>query len=190
MSLALVVLALVTLQRLGELVLARRNTRALLARGAYEVAGEHYPLIVALHAAWLIGLWALAWDNSVSLPWLGVFVVLQSLRVWVIATLGRRWTTRIIVLPGAPLVTGGPFRFLPHPNYAVVAAELAVLPLAFGLPEYGLLFSVLNALVLFVRIEAEARALAPSREPNPAAQKPAARASVATVSPAPSAATS
>ncbi len=111
MTLAEVILGLVTLQRLGELVLSKRNTDRLRARGAHEVAPGHYPLIVALHAAWLAGLWLLvAWrapDTEVSWPWLGVFVVLQALRVWVIATLGPRWTTRIIVLPGAPLVSGG-----------------------------------------------------------------------------------
>lgn len=159
MSIAVLVLALVTLQRLGELVLAQANTRALLARGAYEVAPGHYPLIVAVHAGWLVALWLLAPGQPVMWFWLGLFVVLQALRVWVIATLGRRWTTRIIVLPGAPLVTGGPFRWLRHPNYAVVAAEIAVLPLAFGLVWVAMLFSLLNALVLAVRIRAEDAAL-------------------------------
>ncbi|NAZ36025.1 isoprenylcysteine carboxyl methyltransferase family protein [Rubellimicrobium sp. CFH 75288] len=159
MSIAVLVLALVTLQRLGELVLAQANTRALLARGAYEVAPGHYPLIVAVHAGWLVALWLLAPGQPVMWFWLGLFVVLQALRIWVIATLGRRWTTRIIVLPGAPLVTGGPFRWLRHPNYAVVAAEIAVLPLAFGLVWVAMLFSLLNALVLAVRIRAEDAAL-------------------------------
>jgi methyltransferase len=110
MTLAAVILGLVTLQRLGELVLARRNTDRLRARGAYEVAAGHYPLIVALHGAWLAGLWYLVlsgFADAVSWAWLGVFVILQALRVWVIATLGPRWTTRIIVLPGAPLVATG-----------------------------------------------------------------------------------
>ena len=145
MTLSIVILALVTLQRLGELVLAQRNTRRLLAQGAIEVGANHYPLIVGLHGAWLAGLWVLAWDRPVSLPWLAVFAVLQLLRVWVIATLGRRWTTRIIVLPGAPLVRRGPYRFLSHPNYVVVAAEIAVLPLAFGLRPGGLRDPVLAA---------------------------------------------
>lgn len=160
MTLAVIVLALVTLQRLGELLLARRNTRRLLARGAFEAAPGHYPLIVAMHAAWLIGLWILAWNRAVALPWLGVFIVLQAGRVWVLASLGERWTTRIIVLPGAPMVRRGPYRFLSHPNYAVVEAELIVLPLAFGLWGFALAFGVLNALVLFVRIRAEQAALA------------------------------
>jgi methyltransferase len=157
---AILLLAFVTFQRLGELVLARRNTAALLGRGGREVGAEHYPLIVALHAAWLGGLWFLAADRPVSLPWLAVFVALQAGRVWVLASLGERWTTRIIVLPEAPLKAGGPYRFLSHPNYAVVAGEIAVLPLVFGLTGYALLFSVLNALVLFARIGAESAALA------------------------------
>ena len=160
MILSVIVLALVTLQRLGELVLANRNTKALLSRGAVEVGARHYPLIVALHAAWLAGLWALAWDRPVNLWWLGVFIVLQLLRVWVIASLGRRWTTRIIMLPGESLVRRGPYRFVSHPNYMVVAGEIAALPLTFGLGIYALVFSMLNAAVLYVRIHTENRALA------------------------------
>jgi methyltransferase len=158
-QLASILLAFVTLQRLGELALARRNTRRLLARGAVEHGAAHYPLIVALHAAWLAGLWALGWSRPVSLPWLAVYVLLQAFRVWVLASLGGRWTTRIIVLPGEPLVRRGPYRLLPHPNYLVVAGEIAVLPLALGLPLYAALFSVLNAAVLWVRIGAENAAL-------------------------------
>lgn len=161
MTLAIVILALVTLQRAGELLLARRNTARLLARGAVEVAPEHYPLLVLLHLAWLAGLWLLTRDASVDLFWLALFVVLQALRVWVIATLGGRWTTRIIILPGAPLVRAGPYRLVSHPNYVVVAGEIAALPLAFGLPLYALAFSVANALVLWIRIRAENRALRP-----------------------------
>ena len=164
MSWAAVILALVTAQRLGELVLARRNTRHLLAQGAYEVGAAHYPLIVAMHAAWLLGLWYLALyrapaGQDINLLWLGVFVALQLARVWVIASLGGRWTTRIIVLPGAPLVKQGPYRFVSHPNYWVVAGEMLVLPLAFGLLSYGLVFSALNAAMMWVRIRAETAAL-------------------------------
>ncbi len=160
MSLALAVLVFVSLQRLGELALARRNTARLLAQGGIEVAPGHYPLIVLLHGAWLAGLWWLAWSAPVDLAWLAVFAVLQLLRVWVLATLGPRWTTRIIVLPGAPLVREGPYRFLNHPNYWVVAGEIMVLPLVFGLVWYGVVFSLLNAALLMVRIRAENRALA------------------------------
>ncbi|CAN5795482.1 isoprenylcysteine carboxylmethyltransferase family protein [soil metagenome] len=163
MSLAALILGLVTLQRLGELVLAKRNTDRLRVQGAHEAAAGHYPLIVTLHAVWLMGLWFLAgWrspDTDVSWLWLAVFAVLQGLRLWVIATLGSRWTTRIMVLPGAPLVTRGPYRFVSHPNYWVVAGEILVLPLVFGLLWYGLAFSLLNAIVLWIRIRAEEQAL-------------------------------
>ena len=162
MLLAGAILSLVTLQRLGELVLSRRNTGRLLAQGAREAARGHYPLIVVLHAAWLVGLWYLAvWRPGVGVDWawLALFIVLQGLRVWVIATLGPRWTTRIIVLPGAPLVREGPYRFVSHPNYCIVAAEILVLPLVFGLVWYGIVFSLLNALVLWIRIRAEEAAL-------------------------------
>ena len=146
MTLAGLILGLVTLQRLGELVLARRNTERLLAQGAYEVAAGHYPLIVrparrVAGAGFGISL-SMTGSDIVSWPWLGAFVILQALRVWVIATLGPRWTTRIIVLPGAPLVASGPYRFVSHPNYCVVAAEILVLPLVFGLVWYGIVFSV------------------------------------------------
>jgi methyltransferase len=158
--LSIIVLGLVTLQRLGELVLARRNTARLMARGAVEVGAGHYHLIVAMHAAWLIGLWLLAWDRPIHWVWLAIFIILQALRVWVIATLGDRWTTRIISLPGAPLVRRGPYRFVSHPNYLVVCAEIAVLPLAFGLPMFAVVFFILNCAVLTVRLKAENASLA------------------------------
>ena len=159
MSLSIAVLAFVTLERGAELVWAQRNTSRLLAKGAHEVGARHYPLIVGLHLAWLAGLWLLAWDKPVSVPWLLAFAVLQAGRLWVLATLGGRWTTRIIVLPGETLVRRGPYRLLPHPNYAVVAGEILVLPLAFGLVAFGLVFSVLNAAILWIRIRAEETAL-------------------------------
>ncbi len=160
MSAAIVILALVTLQRLGELVLARRNTARLLARGAHEEAPGHYPLIVAVHALWLASLWWLTPGREIVWPLIGLFVLLQLGRLWVLATLGERWTTRIIVLPGERLVARGPFRLVRHPNYVVVVVEIAVLPLAFGLWQVALIFSLLNAAVLAIRIRAEERALA------------------------------
>lgn len=150
-----VILALVTTQRLGELMLARRNTKALLARGACEAGRGHYPLIVAVHAAWLAALWWLAPGRPVIWPLIGLFLLLQAGRIWVLATLGRRWTTRIIVLPDAPLVKDGPYRWLRHPNYAIVVGEVAVLPLAFGLWQVASLFTLLNGLVLAIRIRVE-----------------------------------
>ena len=158
------ILGLVTLQRAGELVLSRYNTHRLLARGAVEIAPRHYLLIVAVHAAWLISLWVFGQDEPVNGVALLVYLVLQGFRFWVMRTLGSRWTTRIIVLPEQPLVSAGPYRFLSHPNYAVVAAEIAVLPLVLGLPLLAVLFTVLNAAVLAIRIRSENRALAAARE--------------------------
>lgn len=160
---ASMLLAFVTVERLGELLLARRNTKALLAKGAYEAAPGHYIFIVALHAAWLVGLWIFAWDRPIEPGWLAVFILLQGLRLWVLGTLGKRWTTRIIVFPGSPLVRTGPYRFLSHPNYVVVIGEIAVLPLCFRLVSYAVAFSALNAFVLAVRIREENSALSELR---------------------------
>jgi methyltransferase len=130
-----------------------------MALGGVEHAAGHYPLIVALHAAWLGGLWLLAWDRPVQPGWLAAYAVLQALRAWVLLSLGARWTTRIITVPGERLVRRGPYRFVSHPNYLVVAGEIAVLPLVFGLWPYAVVFSLLNAGVLAVRIRAEGAAL-------------------------------
>ena len=162
MTSAELILALVTLQRAAELVISSHNTGNLKARGAFEVAPAHYPFVVAVHAAWLISLWIFGHDRPVNVPALLIYVVLQGFRIWVMWTLGARWTTRIIVLPGEPLVRRGPYRLLPHPNYAVVAAEIALLPLVFGLPVLALISTLLNAAVLTIRIRAENRALAVS----------------------------
>ena len=156
---AYLVLALVTLQRLGELVLAERNTRRLLARGAHEVGRSHYPFLVAVHAGWLLALWLLAPGPPIHILPLLIYVLLQVARIWVIASLGERWTTRIIVLPAAPLVRRGPYKWVDHPNYLIVIAEIAVLPLVFGLPVVAAFFSVLNAIVLWVRVREENQAL-------------------------------
>ncbi|XAZ24173.1 hypothetical protein LVY75_13205 [Sinorhizobium sp. B11] len=156
---SIALLTFVTAQRLAELVIARRNTMALFARGAREIAPDHYPYMVALHTGWLVGLWMLAAGQPIQLFWFCVFMLLQVLRLWVLATLRERWTTRIIILPGAPLVEGGPYRFFKHPNYMIVTGEIAALPLAFGMPFYALVFSLLNAAILTVRIRAENAAL-------------------------------
>lgn len=159
MSIAAFILALVTMQRLGELVLARHNTGRLRARGAVEVGAGHYPLLVAMHATWLIALWVFGRGQPVDPFLLAGFVALQGLRWWVLATLGPRWTTRIIVLPGAPRVVAGPYRYMSHPNYAVVTAEIALLPLALHLPLLALIFTLANAAMLAIRIRAEQQAL-------------------------------
>lgn len=159
MTLPFAIMAFVTLQRLSELIIARRNTARLLAAGAHEVGASHYPIMVAMHTAWLVALWLTVGDRDVSMSLLIVFVFLQLMRIWVLATLGSRWTTRIIVTQDAALVKKGPFRLVRHPNYAVVTAEIAVLPLAFGLIWIAALFTLLNAAMLYVRIGAENRAL-------------------------------
>ncbi|BBK29520.1 methyltransferase [Stella humosa] len=156
------VLALVAAQRLAELWLAGRNTRRLLAAGGREVGGGHYPLFVLLHAGWLAAILATTpLDRPPAWGLLALFALLQLGRAWVIATLGRFWTTRIVTLDGAPLVRAGPYRLVRHPNYWIVAAEVAVLPLAFGNWPVAVLFSVLNAGLLGHRIRVEAAALAP-----------------------------
>ena len=166
MTPAELILGIVTLQRGAELVISSHNTNKLRARGAVELAPQHYPWIVAVHAAWLISLWILGRDQPLNIVALLFYLVLQGLRFWVMWTLGSRWTTRIIVLPGAKLVSSGPYRFLSHPNYAVVAGEIAILPIGLGLPWLAGIFTILNAAVLAVRIKAENRALAASRTPT------------------------
>jgi methyltransferase len=158
MILNIVILALVTLQRLGELWLSNHNTRRLIAKGAREHSPGHYPLIVAVHALWLASLWWLAPGRPVDGFWLAMFLAVELARVWVLASLGPRWTTRIIILD-EPLVRRGPYRFVNHPNYLVVVAEIAVLPLVFSLWQVALIFSLLNAAILTVRIRAENAAL-------------------------------
>ena len=157
---AYLILTLVTLQRLGELLLAERNTRRLLAKGAHEVGRGHYPFVVAVHAGWLVALWLLGPGPPIHVFPLIIYIALQGARAWVLLSLGERWTTRIIILPGAPLVRHGPYRWLNHPNYLIVIAEIAVLPLVFGLPVVAAFFSALNAIVLWVRLREENRALA------------------------------
>jgi methyltransferase len=163
LSAALVLLA--TLQRLVELVIANRNTRALLEDGAYEVGRGHYPVIVFLHTAWLVALWVLvALGHAQFHPPLAIaYLAVQGVRVWTLASLGRFWTTRIIVLPDAPLVRRGPYRLLRHPNYMVVVLEIALLPLALGSWPLALGFTVGNAIVLAWRIRIEDMALATRR---------------------------
>lgn len=160
------IIAAVALQRLAEVVYGARNTRALLARGAVEVGASHYPAMVALHTAWLIAIFAALPNPPVfhAVPF-ALFILLQLARLWVLKTLGMWWTTRILTLPGAPLVRSGPYRYLRHPNYLIVVGEIAALPLAFGEGRVALVFSVLNALMLAWRIRAEDAALASRRNP-------------------------
>lgn len=160
MSGAVLLLLFVTVQRGAELLLSRRNTARLMEAGAHEAGASHYPLMVGFHALWLAGLWLLSPGREVDPFWFALFLLLQLGRLWVIATLGGRWTTRIIVMPGAPLIRQGPYRYVSHPNYWVVAGEIAVLPLALGLPLHALAFSAAHLGVLWMRIRAENLALA------------------------------
>jgi methyltransferase len=154
-------------QRLAELGFAQWDTVRLRAGGGVEFGARHYPLMVALHAFWLLGLWMLGHDRSVDPFWLTVFILLQASRIWVIATLGRRWTTRVIVLPGAASIARGPYRWLRHPNYLVVVLEIAVVPLALGLPLFALVFSLANAALVAYRFRVENQALAWASQAEP-----------------------
>lgn len=152
--------AFLVAQRLVELGFAQINTERLRAEGGVEFGAAHYPLMIALHASWLVGLWVLGHDQHIVRFWLAVFVLLQMGRLWVLASLGRRWTTRVIVLRGAAPVARGPYRWLKHPNYLIVVLEIAVIPLALGLPVFALVFSIANAAMLVYRIRIENEALA------------------------------
>jgi methyltransferase len=168
MSVLHAVLALVLLQRGGELALAAANTRRLRAGGAVEIDARGYPWFVVLHGAWLGSLLLLVPATAApAWPLLALYAVLQFGRVWVIASLGRRWTTRIILLPGAPLVRSGPYRWLRHPNYAIVAVEIAVLPLAFGAVAIAVAFSAANLVLIARRIRIEDAALTLELDPLP-----------------------
>lgn len=158
----LLFLAFIIVQRLSELVIAKRNTARLLAKGAYEVGANHYPVMVAMHSLWIACLVFLGYGETVQFGWLAVFAVLQILRVWILGSLGSRWTTRIIILE-EPLVVRGPFKYFSHPNYMLVVAEIIVAPMVLGLVWVAVIFTVLNAVMLWVRIGVEHRALAPLR---------------------------
>lgn len=164
MSAAYAILLLVALQRIGELVLAARNTRALLQRGGLEVGQHHYPLLVLFHATWLmaIAVWLPEPVVVHALP-LAFLVLLQILRIWVIRSLGPYWTTRIITIEGAPLVKRGPYRFMRHPNYLIVALEVFCLPLVFGESGVALICGGVNLCLLAWRIKTEDKALGTRR---------------------------
>lgn len=158
----LLFLGFIIAQRLSELVIAKRNTARLIAKGAYEVGASHYPVMVGMHSAWIGCLLIFGYAQPVAFGWLAVFAVLQVFRLWTLGSLGSRWTTRIIILE-EPLVVRGPFRYFVHPNYMLVVAEIIVAPMVLGLGWVAVVFTVLNAAMLWVRIGVEHKALAPLR---------------------------
>jgi methyltransferase len=157
-------LVFVLLERLGELAWAARNTARLRRLGAVEWDAGGYPPLVGLHAAWLTSL-ALLPPATVQPNWplLALFAILQPARLWVILSLRNYWTTRVLTLPGVPLIRTGPYRWLRHPNYLIVMAEIALLPLAFGAAAIAAAFSLVNLILIVRRIRIEERALAPRR---------------------------
>lgn len=163
MTAASVILLLVTLQRASELVIARRNTAALVARGAVEHGASHYPVMVLLHASWLLGLWWFGWNATFVWPLAYAYLALQAFRLWILATLGSRWSTRILTVPGETLVARGPYRFVRHPNYLLVLLEVPLLPLALGLNGFAAVYGLLNIAMLAWRIRVEEMALSPAR---------------------------
>lgn len=156
----------VGLERVAELAVSRRNAAWSLARGGVESGRGHYPFMVVLHTGLLAGALAEVWvrrpDAAPVLAWSMLVLVAasQALRWWCIATLGRQWNTRVIVVPGAPRVTGGPYRRLPHPNYVAVVVEGFALPLVHSAWITAAAFTALNGFLLAVRIRAEDAALA------------------------------
>jgi len=161
---AYVILALVAIERVAELAYAAHNTRRLIARGAVETGRAHYPLFILLHATWVITI-AVVLPSPLVISWaaLGAYAAIEILRIWTVSSLGPYWTTRIITLSDAPLVKRGPYRFIRHPNYLIVIAEIAILPLVFGQIWISIVFSLLNAALLAWRVREENLALAPRR---------------------------
>ena len=160
MNMLYLIVGLTALQRIGEVIYANYNTKRLKAAGAVEVGARHYPLFFLLHGSWLLAILLGTPANApIDHGLLALFILLQAGRLWVIATLGKYWTTRIITLPSAPLIKNGPYRFLRHPNYMVVVAEIAVLPMVFGDWFIMIIWSIANALLLGWRIHVENTAL-------------------------------
>lgn len=160
----IVILSLITLQRVAEFHIAQRNTKHLIARGGFEMGAGHFPFIVVLQIAWLAGLWYFAFRADIAWPWIYAYAVLEAARGWIIAALGDRWTTKIIVMPDDEGAARGVSSYFRHPNYFIVTAECFILPMAFGLWWYAVLFAAAAAGLYFLRIRAETEALKPLRD--------------------------
>ena len=169
----LILLLLIGGERVAELVTAKRNERWSLARGGVESGRGHYPVMVVLHTGFLFAAFLEAWlAPRPFLPWLGwpmlvLVIAAQALRWWCITTLGPRWNTRILVIPGLPPIRRGPYRWLHHPNYVAVVTEGVAIPLVHSAWVTAAVFTVLNALLLRVRITAENSALAAAAATTP-----------------------
>jgi methyltransferase len=168
LRLYLALLGLLAVERLAELVVSLRNARKARAAGALEAGRGHYPVMVAFHSLFLVSCAAEAALVPRSFPgalgWAALAVALaaQGLRYWAVASLGVRWNTRVLVWPGVPPVTSGPYRFMRHPNYLAVVLEMAAVPLVYGAWVTALVFSLGNAVLLRVRIHSEEQALGPA----------------------------
>lgn len=158
------IIAVVAALRIAEATYANRNAAMLLCRGGIEYGRGHYPLFILLYAGWFAALWLLVpADAAIDRAWFTLFVLLQLGRYWVLLALGPRWTIRVVVMPDMPLVRRGPYRWMRHPNYAIVGAEIVILPLVFGAWEISLVFGALIIGLLTWRIRVEDRALQPQR---------------------------
>ena len=160
----IIIITVVIIQRLVELMIARRNEKWMLRQGAYESGARHYPLMVMMHIAFFLSLLleVSIGNRTLSPFWIALltlFILAQVVRIWCLASLGRFWNTKIIILPGADVVKKGPYRFIRHPNYLIVTTELLVLPLLFSAYFTAILFSLLNVWMLSVRIPVEEKAL-------------------------------
>ena len=159
-----IVLTIVIIQRLVELFIAKRNEKWMKSQGALEAGASHYPYMVAMHVCFFIALIVevIGFNRELSPVWplfLTLFLLAQVLRVWCLSSLGKYWNTKIIVLPNAEVVRKGPYKWIRHPNYVIVATELIVLPLQFSAYITAILFTLLNIWMMSVRIPAEEQAL-------------------------------
>lgn len=164
---SITILALVTLQRVLEFIIARRNTKKLIQRGGFEVGTNRHWMVVILQVLWLVALWyfVLYQNPAIDMRWIYAYVVLEAARGWVVAAFGSRFTTKVIVVPGENLPDEGFASWLRQSNYLVVAAEIFILPMTFGLWWLALIFGMLNLALLGWRMQSENAALKPLREP-------------------------